>query len=335
MSEIFTAKNIYTSLILILVYSNAFSKIPNIILNGEKFQGKISINGLSAQYNSYTKVIYANTVSPSPFLFEKIKNTNISFFSKLNSEFESLVGPALNENADSHNTYVGGKINFSMSSGIATLSGFSLGVRATKSDSFGPFKGSCTITASTGPITLTNGHFDPINGSITGIKLASALPSHTQECSTNLSWIPILGHILDNFIEGKVDDYINSFIDKTMSHTNQEFSVNNFFSLNDALPDSVYIAEGRDLGKELRENAAWYLTRNDFQFSTEPYIFWEYYRKMPFGAALFDVPGAGPIKNLFSLKFSQPAIELSIDQQYDAFVRWSCEPPPRSCQHDY
>ena len=93
---------------------------------------------------------------------------------------------------------------------------------------------SCNVMVTSGVISGSDGRLDVVSGSLSGLAISAAAPTHSETCSTSLGWIPFIGTLVDNFATSKVSNYLDGMIN-TLQAANNELKPLQFMGLNQAL----------------------------------------------------------------------------------------------------
>lgn len=136
-----------------------------------------------------------------------------------------------------------------------SLSTFAVVATMTAKKSFGPLTGTCTITVDTGSLNLS-GSLDVVNGALTNLNITGFVPTSRTDCSTNISWIPFIGSLVDSLANNKVDGLVHKALSDVVGASHQTFDPIKFAGLNVAIPAGRYVV------KELNFDAGQYVVNN-------------------------------------------------------------------------
>jgi hypothetical protein len=196
---------------------------------------------------------YASVTQARNDLYNGIKN-NLN--SLLQAEFQKIEG----YQSGSGSVTVKGPIQLSITPNgtqtpVVSLSTFAVVAQATVKKSFGPLVGTCTVTVDTGSLNLS-GNLDAANGVLNNLAIAGFVPSATRDCSSNVSWVPVLGSLVEAIANYKVDGILNKGLRSAMAGASQTFNPIKFAGLNVAIPAGRYVV------KELNFDAGQYVVNN-------------------------------------------------------------------------
>ncbi|MCU6499617.1 hypothetical protein LPN04_17620 [Rugamonas sp. A1-17] len=221
---------------------------------------------------------------------------------------------------------------------FATMSGLSYRVTSTFSGTkWGVINYSCTNTTNYSNITVT-AQYGTADGVIPPTKVGiNGNLSTSTDCDSNLSWIlPVLGDLLINKAEGKVDAGIANAVQNGLASVTQKFffqrDQNWLVGLNRLIPaDKVVYYPGGSfpLGQYIANNLPYLIANSQITL------------KLGGGANLNPVLGTNeptfdPSGDAITLTLTSPGVSFTANlrEQVNVYWQWQCSiaNPSRQCQ---
>jgi hypothetical protein len=193
---------------------------------------------------------------------------------------------------------------------VATVSGSQYGIGYT-----------CQATLRANDITFS-AVYDPYMGTINtsaGASYVDVHPSGTASCTSSISWIPIIGWLIDDFISDKAEDLIaaemNGISAQALS-TAVPYGPK-YLGIYAAVPLNTYFIDGIDIGLYLRNNFSSLFTGRTLSLSLGPFV--------P-GPIVYGGAGGGPLTvngNVIRIDFSDQNTQLSFSIEDSRTYRYS------------
>lgn len=265
---------------------------------------------------------YSYDMSQNPTDFMPLYSAMNAIYTPLRSKWDQIVYSYVSTLPQyrSHTSSVSGPIRFSYTTSAATSSSRvqitapSLSFTVHLHDSAYGIGVDCTASISSGPITITAADYISASGVLV-TPAVSITPTKNVGCSTSLSWVPILGDLLDHVVNSRADAGVQGAIDKFQSDLQQQLPTSQFFSL-PSIPRGKFVLNGTDYGAYIADNLPYLLTSGGFQlFVNDPA--WSEPAKV--GIVTTD---------RLAITFSGANSGLSFDLREDAkYLRtWVCDP---------
>ncbi|WP_317205754.1 hypothetical protein [Janthinobacterium sp.] len=209
--------------------------------------------------------------------YQSVIDARNQLYSGLQSQLYSKILEKVRgqEGYDWHSVVIRGPLELDITPGspasgpAVALGGLSVELKMHFSRSIGPISGSCTVTANSGVLNLA-GNLDASSGALTNLRIVNLSPTTSRDCSTSISWIPLIGQIVDNFIDGKVDSALNGAISAAMGASQQVFKPVQFAGLNSAIPPGKYVYQGFDAGQYIVNNLAYLIASTNVRIRFSP-----------------------------------------------------------------
>ncbi|MEW6706573.1 MAG: hypothetical protein AB1430_17125 [Pseudomonadota bacterium] len=259
---------------------------------------------------------YPMTETPTAFLpFYDVQN---QIYGPLRSKWNEIVYEKLSKLSEyrSHTSTVSGPVRLSYSraasSGRLQLTTPTLGFTAKFHDRYWLIGVDCTVSMTTGPVSFTATDYISSTGVLVEPKL-TFFPSNNVGCSTSLSWVPILGDILEDLVTDKVASAVTALQTTYKTEIEKKLPTAVFFGL-PSIPRGKFIHNGLDYGAYIADNLSYLLASGDgFQvFVGDPA-----YRTPPaYGVVTTD---------RFSVTFPS-GLSFSIYEKAKYMKTWVCDP---------
>lgn len=94
----------------------------------------------------------------------------------------------------------------------------------------------CRVVVTSGSISASEGRLDLSSGALSGLRLSVATPNHTENCSSSLGWLPIVGTLIDGFATSQVSSYVDKML-QSLALENVALSPLHFLGLDTVLPN--------------------------------------------------------------------------------------------------
>ena len=119
----------------------------------------------------------------------------------------------------------------------------------------------CTISIIAQSPTL-EGKYDIESGEFS-LGASKLNVQHAQDCSSSIGWIPLLGDIVDGFINRKAASYLENTIATYASGLPKEFYSGDFMGLSEVLVPGRFVSQGFDYGVFVRNQLKSLLSKSD------------------------------------------------------------------------
>ncbi len=312
-------------LLLSAVTSSASAEWKPYVSGREEF-GTIEISGR----NPITRSITFNSVD------QAAKNAYAEIQTQLAETIsQQLVGKP---GYQSHSFAFSGPLNLTLTPALGshavTLGGFSASLVAKYSSGSGLTRVTCTAWIDIGPIKLTSGSFDSPTGKFYGLQFVGTPVGRHANCDNGLSWLPVIGWILDDFIDGKAEQALASAVAEALNKPIKVFEASTFMGLQETLSSGVFIDGSDDLGMYIKNNlqnlflgAQVSVFVQDPSFVPKVEAEWDAY---------FQAVNPPPIQQTdrrFAISFSSPnaTVSFSALRRYTYKATWVCPPRVKSC----
>lgn len=276
--------------------------------------------------------VYSMTQTPTAYL--PIYNALYEIYGTLRRDWDATVYRQLSGLSQyrSHASSVKGPIRLTYetwpasSSSRVNITAPSLGFTAQFHDNYWGIGVSCSVSMSSGIINVTATNYVSSTGVLVQPQIAFS-PTKSVDCSTSLSWIPVLGGVLDNLASGKVSSALAAAQTTLLTQLQTKLAVPLFFGL-PSIPRGKYLYNGVDYGAYLADNLSYLLSSGGFEvFLSDPYM-----TTSPSGSTS---PGRhdSVITDRFSVKFSgvNAGLAFHLYEQANYTRVWVCDPGVR-CQ---
>lgn len=174
---------------------------------------------------------------------------------------------------------------------------------------------SCRLNVSTGVMSFSGGQLDLLSGSISGLALTGIAPTHSESCTTSLSWIPVLGPLFDTFATKIAGRSIDSKIATFMAMPAPKMAPQQFMGLDQALAGVSLVIDGVNVADFIRNNLAAFFRDNTLTI---------YLGEAP-------LPGAYVSADRLRISFSKQAVALTITEFASYRQNMICKPPQTAC----
>jgi hypothetical protein len=193
----------------------------------------------------------------------------------------------------------------------------------------------CKVSIQVGSLKFGSDVFDTTGGKFYGLRVLEAPVSRKVDCDSNLSWVPVIGWLIDDYAAAQVNASLAPALERAFNTPIELFRASNFMGLGDAIPSGYFMAGDYDLGLYLKSNLQGFFSGGNVTvFVQDPaYVF-------PLPAVDWDAhintPGSPPVERTetrFSIVFSFPGFSASFEAMrwYRYGPRWVCPITQPSC----
>lgn len=212
--------------------------------------------------------VYGRHFDDKVSAYASVTNARNSLYAGITSNLNTLIQPEFQkiEGFQSGSVAVKGPIQLNITpNGTQTptvsLSTFAVVATVQAKKSFGPLSASCTVTVDTGSLNLS-GVLDVVNGALSNLVISGFVPSSHSDCSSNISWIPVIGSLVDSLARNTVDGIVGKALSAAVGASHQMFDPVKFAGLNVAIPSKRYVVNevGFDAGQYVVNNLAYLIS---------------------------------------------------------------------------
>lgn len=218
------------------------------------YMGQATYNNRSAALNEQMTApaqLYALSVRVNSYYGRIKSDINSNLAAQLSTAGASFVSGALT--GDISLVFQGGagsRIDMTLSGPSYTGVG-----RGSKSGLGGLLEVTCTTTLRLSSISAT-ASYDWNTGVVSSLRDVRLNPSQSTSCSSNIDWIPVVGDLLTDYVEGRVGQLILSKINGWVSQISQSGAVQgpSYLGVETAIGYGQYVASGFDIGAYIKNN---------------------------------------------------------------------------------
>ena len=283
--------------------------------------------------------VHGNHFTDTGNNYATVTKARNDLYASIKSNLTTLLQPEFQkiEGLQSSSVAVNGPMQLSLvpngsNTPTVALSTFSVAATVAVKKAFGPIVASCNVTVDTGSLNLS-GNLDVVNGALVNLAISNFVPTTNRDCSSNVSWVPVLGTLVEAISNYVVDGILSKGLRAAMGAAHQTFDPIKFAGLNVAIPAGRYVV------KEVNFDAGQYVVNNlQYLIASTP-VSVRFSAPLPtlYGPTVYADPANGNFTQhdeAFSISFpSAPygGIKFTVSDTTTFNSYWDCQPMKPRC----